>query len=118
MLRGGFEAKDEVSNIDFVSLTNNRGLCDSSPVDIGSVGALEVGNDESTIPGKQSRMMLGHVSLGQHQLVALDSADVDFGSIENFAPFVAALFCDDDRKHTNLYALAYAHACANCNATA
>ena len=95
----GLDAHDEVADVDLVALADDGGLGDLAPVDVGAVGALQVGDDEAAVPAEQPGVALGDVALGQHQVVALDAPDVDLGALERLAPLGAALLADDDREH-------------------
>jgi len=42
--------------------------------------------------------MLGYVAFREHQIVALDAADVDLALVEGLFALRAALLADDDRR--------------------
>src|SRR5207253_418490 len=94
------ETDDEVADVDLVALADDRRLRDLAAVDVGAVRALEVGDDEATVPEEQPRVVLGDVPLREHQIDALHAADVDLVLVERLAALGSALFADDDREHS------------------
>ncbi len=77
---GRLDAKDEVTDVDLVALADDGRLRDLAAVDEGAVGALEIGDDETAVSIKQAGVALGDVSLREHEIIALHTADVDLRS--------------------------------------
>jgi hypothetical protein len=95
------QRKDEVANVDLVASAHDGGTGYASSVDIGTVRALLIHDDVAVILEVQSSMVLGHIALGQAELVDLQAADRDLGLVEVLMSLGSALFVDDDRKHRN-----------------
>jgi hypothetical protein len=96
---GDFQSEDEVTDVNLIAFANDGGLGYFPTVDVGAVRAFQVANDEATVPIKQSGVVFGDVAFGQHQLVALYAAYVNFGLIKDLATLGAAFFRDYDREH-------------------
>src|SRR5262249_54087789 len=96
------DAKHEVSNVDLVAFADDRRLGDLPPVDVRSVRALQVGDDDASVAEKQPRMALGDIALRQHEVVALHAAHVDFMLVECLATLGSPLLANDDRKHARM----------------
>ena len=95
------EAEHEVADVDLVALADDRRLGDLPTVDVRAVGALQVGDDEAAVAEQQPGVVLRDVPLREHEIVALDAADVDLVLVERLLALCAALFADDDREHSS-----------------
>ena len=99
-LRRRLEAQHEVADVDLVALADDGRLRDLPAVDVRPVGALEVRDDEPPVTEEQARVVLRHVALREHQVVALDAPDVDLVLVEGLPTLGAAFLADDDREHS------------------
>ncbi len=94
------EAQDEVADVDLVAFANDGRLRDLAAVDVSAVGAFEIGDDEAPVAKEEPGMVLRHVALGEHQVIALHPPHVDLVPIEGLATFGSPLLADDDREHS------------------
>jgi hypothetical protein len=90
------DAKYEVADVDLVAFANDRRLRDLAAVDVSSVGALQVGDDESSVAKQQTRMPLGDVSLRKGKVIALNAADVDLRLVKRLSALGSAFLTDND----------------------
>jgi hypothetical protein len=93
------DAEDEVPDVDLVVLFDDEGTRDLAAVDVRPVRALEVDNDELAVLEHDARVALGHVALGQDDVIALDAADRDLRLVEIQTALLAAFFRHRDREH-------------------
>jgi hypothetical protein len=101
-LRGpdAVEAEYEVADVDLVALAHDGGLRDLPAVYVRAIRALQIRDDEATVAKEKPSVMLGYVAFREHQIVALDAADVDLALVEGLFALRAALLADDDREHS------------------
>ena len=97
LLFPGLNSQDKVADIYTITFIYDRGLLDSSAIDVRAVSAVQVCYDESPVTVEKLCMLLGYVALREQQVVALDAADADLVLIEDLAAFLTAFFADDDR---------------------
>ena len=72
----------EVTDVDLVTRTNHRRRRDATAVEIGAVGALQVGNEEAPLPAEHLRVTLGDVALRQDDVIPRDAANGDLVLVE------------------------------------
>ena len=99
-LSPGLEPQDEVADVDLVSLADDGRLGDLAPVHVRPVRTLQIGHDEPAVAIEKACVMLGHVPLREHQIVALHSANVDLVFFEALSPLGPALLVNDYREHS------------------
>jgi hypothetical protein len=97
--RRELDAKHEIADVDLVTFADDGRLRDLAPVDVRTVGAFEVGDDEAPVTEQEPGMSLGDVALGKHEVVSLHASHVDLVLVEDLAAFAASFFADNDREH-------------------
>src|SRR5207248_1330041 len=93
------DTDDEVADIDLVRILDDERTRDLAAVDVGAVRALEIDDDELAVLEHDARVALGHVALGQNDVVALHPTDGDLGLVEHHAALLAAFFLDVYGEH-------------------
>jgi hypothetical protein len=91
--------KDEVADVDLVLVFNHQWAGNLAPIDVGAVGALQIDDDELAIFDDNAGVPLRDVSLGQDDVIALDTPNVHLGLVELKATLLSTLFRDDNREH-------------------
>jgi hypothetical protein len=92
-------SEHEVANVDFVAFPNNGCLRNLAPVDVRAVGAFQIGKNETTVSEQQPSMVLRNVSFREHEVVRMNTTNVDLVFVEAFCTLRSALFMDDYREH-------------------
>src|SRR5439155_19748476 len=66
---------------------------------VGPVRTLQIDNDELAVLEHDPRVALGHIALGQDDVIALHATDGDLGLVEHHAALLAALFLNMYGEH-------------------
>jgi hypothetical protein len=98
---GGFrelrrlDVQDEVADVDLVRGTNDLRAGDLLAVHVGSVGALQVEDNDLPVLDDELGVLLGDIPLRQADVVLVDAADGDLFRVEVEAPGRAAPLRED-----------------------
>jgi hypothetical protein len=97
----GLDLHDEVADIDLVRRLQDERARDLAPVDVSTVRASQIDDDELAVFEQDPGMSLRDVSLGQDDVIALDSPDGDFRLVKAQLLLFTTFFSDDQRKHVS-----------------
>jgi hypothetical protein len=92
LLFPGLNSQDKVADIYTITFIYDRGLLDSSAIDVRAVSAVQVCYDESPVTVEKLCMLLGYVALREQQVVALDAADTEFSKDKQLSSLGAPFF--------------------------
>lgn len=70
-----------------------------APVDVRTVGTFQIGENETAISEQQPSMVFRHVSFREHEVVVVNTTNVDLALVEAFCALRSAFFVDDYREH-------------------
>lgn len=101
ILRGGTRGNhtnDEVSDVHTIVLSNDRGLGDAPSIDVRSVRAVEVSNDEPSFPIQDAGVPFGNIPPWQNQIIALHPPQSDLVTVESLTTFSSSLLGDEKRE--------------------
>ncbi len=95
-----FDRKNKVTEIDFITGSNDRCLGDAPTIDISAIRTFRVCDDKAPLAIEQLRMPFGDVTLGEDDVISLNTADTKFRLAKFLATILFALLGNDDRKRT------------------
>ena len=90
---------DEVPNENLVIVPHRLLAGDLSPVDVGSVGALQIRDDVPTVTKKKPSVTLRDIPFGQKDVVSFDATNGQLVVGETLAAFASPFFANDNRDH-------------------
>jgi len=93
------DAEDEVADVDLVGLLDHERARDLPTVYVSTIRTLEVDDDELAVLEHDAGVALGHVALGQDDVVALYPANRHLLLVKVEAPLFSAFFGYGYRKH-------------------
>lgn len=96
------DAQNEIADVDLVAVFDDQRRRDLATVNVSTVGALEVDDNELAVLQHDTGVTFRNVSLGQNDVIALDPPDCHLGFVELEATLVSTFFGDDDGKHSAL----------------
>ncbi len=96
---GGLHRENEVCDVDLVALLEWVGRRDLPAVDPGAVRGVEIHDDRLVVLQRKSRVLLRHVALREHDVVALNAPDSQLRLREIEPSPRAPLIGDHHRVH-------------------
>ena len=95
----------KVPNVDLVGFINGLLGIDLAAIDVGAIRALEIDDIQIIVSQKDTAVLFGDVSLGQHDIIALHTPDGDLGLGEVVLGLLPTFFADRNAEHKGQFLL-------------